>query len=90
MSFDERAEVLMACRYVDRVVPNVGGADSTLTLDIVQPDLIVIGSDWARRDYYDQMNFTQSWLDKRGIGLCYIPYTEGISSTAIKKRLRGE
>ena len=90
MSYQERAEVLASCRYVDRVVPNIGGADSTLAIDIVKPDVIIVGSDWARRDYYKQMNFTQGWLDERGISLCYIPYTQGISSTDIKKRLRGE
>jgi glycerol-3-phosphate cytidylyltransferase len=87
MTYEERKTVLEACRYVSEVVPNSGGVDSRIAIESVQPDLIVIGSDWARRDYYDQMNFTQSWLDERGIGLCYIPYTQGISSTAIKKRM---
>jgi hypothetical protein len=36
------------------------------------------------------MGFDQDWLDLRGIGLCYIPYTQGISSTDIKKRLSGK
>jgi glycerol-3-phosphate cytidylyltransferase len=90
MTFEERQNVLLACKYVDGVVPNYGGADSKIAIDIVEPDLIVIGSDWARRDYYRQMGFNQDWLDERGIGLVYIPYTEGISSTAIKKRLDGK
>lgn len=87
MSYAERAAVLLACRYVTNVVPNVGGADSRPTIELVGPDLIVIGSDWATRDYYGQMGFTQSWLDERGIGLCYIPYTQGISTTEVRKRL---
>ena len=88
MNYAERKAVLEGCRWVDSVVPNVGGADSTIAIELAQPDLIVVGSDWARRDYYAQMNFDQDWLDKRGIGLCYIPYTQGISSTDIKTRLR--
>jgi len=87
MTYAERARVLLSCRYVTRVIPNYGGADSTQAIEAVSPDLIVIGSDWARRDYYSQMGFTQDWLDERGIGLAYIPYTDGISSTAIKARL---
>ena len=87
MNYEERKSVLESCRYVDRVVPNIGGADSRLAIDLVKPDLIVIGSDWARRDYYAQMQFDQDWLDERGIGLAYIPYTAGISSTDIKARL---
>jgi glycerol-3-phosphate cytidylyltransferase len=88
ISYTDRADVLLACRYVDQVIPNIGGTDSRITIETVMPDLVVIGSDWARRDYYTQMAFDQDWLDERGIGLCYIPYTQGISSTAIKERMR--
>lgn len=88
MSYREREAVLLGCRWVDRVIPNLGGADSRVSIALDSPDLIVIGSDWARRDYYAQMQFDQDWLDERGIGLCYIPYTQGISSTAIKERMR--
>lgn len=88
ISYAEREAVLLGCRWVDRVVPNIGGSDSRITLDLVQPDMVAIGSDWARRDYYTQMAFDQNWLDERGIMLTYIPYTDGISSTVIKERMR--
>lgn len=87
MSYQERAEVLLACRFVHDVVPNFDGADSRTAIDWVEPDLIVIGSDWAVRDYHAQMGFNQAWLDERGIGLCYLPYTKGVSSTDIKARI---
>lgn len=87
MSYQEREAVLLSCRWVEEVIPNYGGTDSKIAIEIVQPDLVVIGSDWAKKDYYAQMGFTQDWLDERGIGLVYIPYTQGISSTDIKKRL---
>ena len=87
MSYAEREAVLLACRYVDAVIPNVGGADSTTAIELSQTDIVIIGSDWARRDYYSQMGFTQDWLDERGISLCYIPYTPGISTTDLKKRI---
>jgi glycerol-3-phosphate cytidylyltransferase len=88
MSYAERKAVLLGLRSVADVVPNRGGADSTIAIEDVNPDLIVIGSDWARRDYYAQMGFTQDWLDARGIGLAYVPYTKGISTTDIKARMR--
>ena len=87
LSYADRRDVLLACRYVDEVIPNSGGPDSRIAIESVMPDLVVIGSDWARRDYYTQMAFDQDWLDERGIGLCYIPYTQGIRSTAIKERM---
>ena len=80
--------VLLSCKYVDEVIFNIGGADSKISIEQVNPDYIVIGSDWARKNYYDQMQFTQDWLDQKNIGLIYIPYTYGISTTVIKGRLK--
>ena len=87
ISYADRRSVLMACKYVDDVIPNIGGPDSRIAIESVMPDMVIIGSDWARKDYYTQMAFDQDWLDDRGIGLAYIPYTQGISSTAIKERM---
>ena len=84
ISYAERREILEACRYVDRVVPNHGGADSKPAIEWVQPDIIAVGSDWQDRDYYAQMGFTQAWLDERGIRLIYLPYTEGVSTSDIR------
>jgi glycerol-3-phosphate cytidylyltransferase len=88
LSYKDRLAVLASCRYVDRVIPNEGGADSKPSILKVMPDIIAIGTDWARRDYYKQMQFDQDWLDEHGISLIYIPYTAGISSTEIKRRMK--
>jgi glycerol-3-phosphate cytidylyltransferase len=87
MSQDERVNVLKSCKFVDEVIINMGDEDSKSTIVSIQPQYIVIGSDWARKDYYKQMNFTQDWLDEMGIGLVYVPYSHGISTTEIKKRI---
>lgn len=89
MSYEERAAVINEFSCVLNVIPNFGGADSKEAIEFVRPDIIAIGSDWARKDYYAQMRFDQDWLDERGISLIYIPYTKGISSTEIKRRLKG-
>lgn len=88
MSYQERFDVLTELRSVTAVIPNKGGADSKPAILEVMPDIIAIGSDWARRDYHAQMGFTQDWLDEWGFDLLYIPYTGGISSTEIKARLK--
>jgi glycerol-3-phosphate cytidylyltransferase len=87
ISYQDRAEVLSSCRYVDKVIPNFGNEDSKPAIIEASPDIIAIGSDWARKDYYKQMQFTQDWLDKHSISLIYIPYTTGTSSTSIKTKL---
>jgi glycerol-3-phosphate cytidylyltransferase len=85
-SYEERLQVLSACRYVSLVVPqdvpNLGPQ-----LEQIRPRYLVIGSDWARKDYYAQIGVSQEWLDAHSITLCYVPYTEGVSTTELKKRL---
>lgn len=86
--FEDRKSILESCKYVHRVMENHGGADSKQSIEEAELiDVIAIGSDWARKNYYEQMGFTQDWLDEKGISLIYIPYTKKISSTKIKTLL---
>ncbi len=90
MTYEERKKSLLSCQYVGRVVANIGGQDSKPTILEVKPDIIAVGDDWAKKDYYSQMNFTQEWLEANNIVLAYIPYTRGISSSDIKQRIKNE
>jgi glycerol-3-phosphate cytidylyltransferase len=90
MTYNEREEVLSACKYVDEVIPNLSGADSKPTIEDVCPDVIVIGDDWKDKDYCKQMGFTMKWLKEQNIELVYIPYTPNISTTIIKERLKND
>lgn len=85
--FEERKSVLLGCRYVDHVVENTGGGDSKIAIMREAPNVVAIGSDWARKDYYTQMQFDQNWLDAQNIMLLYIPYSSGVSSTSIKSEI---
>jgi glycerol-3-phosphate cytidylyltransferase len=87
MDYESRKQILLACKYVDEVIPNSEGEDSKPTISSVKPKFIIIGSDWAKKDYYKQMNFTQQWLDENNILLIYIPYTENISTSIIKSKI---
>ena len=90
MNYDEREKSLLSCKYVTEVIPNEGGADSKPSILKVQPDIIAIGDDWAGGSYYSQMDFTQDWLDESNIILVYLAYTQGISTTDIKNRIKNE
>jgi glycerol-3-phosphate cytidylyltransferase len=87
-NYEERKTLLEQLEYVDGVIPNIGGADSKPAILQVKPNFIVIGSDWASKDYYAQMQFTQKWLDDQGIVLIYVPYTSLISTSLIKERIK--
>ena len=88
MSYEERKKCLELCCYVDLVIPNIGGKDSKPAIMQTKPNIIAIGDDWAKKDYYGQMSFTQQWLEQNNIVLVYIPYTKSVSTTEIKNRLK--
>lgn len=86
----EREEVLLACRYVDEVVPNIGGADSKPAVEIVRPDLVVIGDDWAPgngKDYMAQMGFDDVWMSHTGFDIVYLPPGWAQRSSAIREAI---
>lgn len=82
-SWGERASLIKALGY--KVLPNPSAGRETIAQ--VRPDIIAVGSDWATRDYYGQIDVTQEWLDERKIAMLYLPYTAGISTTDLKRRL---
>lgn len=90
MSYVEREKSLLSCKYVTDVIPNIGGKDSKPSILQVKPDIIAIGDDWAGGNYYKQMDFNQRWLDENDILLVYLAYTQGISTTEIKNRIKNE
>lgn len=53
------------------------------------PDVIAVGSDWARKDYLKQIDMTQDQLDGLGITLAYVPRDrwKPMSSTEIRRRI---
>lgn len=87
LTLEERTSVVESCKYVYEVIVNESGSDCKPTILRADPEIIVIGSDWLTKDYLTQMSLTEQWLVEHDISLCYVPYTYGISSTEIRKRL---
>ena len=83
--FKERVYLLSALGYQ-------WGTNSSAGREYIEnfrPDILAIGSDWARKDYLKQIDMTQDLLDEMRISLIYIPYTKGVSSTWIRERMCG-
>ena len=87
LSYEQRYKSIKTFDRSIDVVENVGGHDSKPAILSASPDIIAIGDDWCKKDYYKQMGFTQDWLDENGILLVYIPYTKNISSSSIKSKI---
>lgn len=81
MSYEERAELINALGY--SVVKNESAGRECI--EQVKPDVLVIGSDWARRDYYKQIDVDQDFMDERNISMLYIPRITNLSTTLIKQ-----
>lgn len=83
ISYRDRVKVLKACKYVDKVVKS----DLTFSVRKLKRrnvEVIVLGSDW--KDKYLAGIYEAK---KENIEILYFPYTQGISSTDIKRRIRG-
>lgn len=88
MTYKEREEALLSTNLVSRVIPN--NQESGNARKIIKDSgakIIVIGSDWARKEYISQIGVNWDWLDRQRIGICYVTYTHGISTTEIKRRI---
>lgn len=84
MNHDGRMALIGALSMVDDVCLNLGDEFQPALIDEIAPDVIVVGEDWAKRNYVTQLCITQDWLDDRGIQLVYVPRTGDWSSSALK------
>lgn len=87
-TYAERLTVLSGLRDIDRIVCNTGGADSRPAIEAVGPDIIAAGHDWYSPDhsrYCAQMGFSMEWLSERGIGIVYLDWMPGHSSTNLRQ-----
>lgn len=91
MTYEERKEMILEVGLVDEVVPNdqtIKGSSAIQTVIESGAKLIVVGSDWAKKDYPAQLGTTWDELQELGISVCFVPYTKNISTTEIKRRLQ--
>lgn len=86
-NLEDRIRMLSSCKFVDEVIVNWGGADSRRAILRAHPDFILHGNDCSEEEYLFKLGITKKWLSKFQIKLYLLPYTAGISSTLIKKRI---
>lgn len=83
----ERLHTLRSLRTVDKAIENYGNEEASRVIDDLRPDFLIIGDDWAKKDYYAQISVTQDWLNDRNISLLYVPRVNELSSSALKKKI---
>lgn len=79
-NFDTRKKMLEAIRYVDLVIPEKDWEQKRDDILMYKADVVVMGSDWEGNENFENLRDICSVI--------YLPRTEGISTTKIKKDLR--
>lgn len=86
--FEERREMIWACRWVDEVMLNLDGEDSRRSIMSARATHVVNGSDWSREKLLTQMGLTESWLTENKIEIALCPLPRIYSTTELKARIR--
>lgn len=80
--YETRKKMLEAIRYVDLVIPEYSWEQKVNDIKEFKVDVVVMGSDWEGSDRF---NYLKEYCD-----LVFLPRTEGISTTKIKKELKAQ
>jgi glycerol-3-phosphate cytidylyltransferase len=78
-SYEDRAAIVNAIKYVDEVIPETNWEQKTYDIKENEIDVFVMGDDWKGK-FNERLN-----------GLCevvYLPRTDGISTTQVKEGLK--
>lgn len=77
LPYEQRKEVLLACRHVDEVFPEVSWDQKPQDIRKYKADIFAIGDDWS--GHFDTL---QEYCE-----VIYLPRTTGISTTELKKMI---
>ena len=83
ISYDNRKAIVEACKYVDKVVPQVN-RDKMSAYHRLHFDVMFVGDDWKGNSLFQEV---EAELNKNGAKVVYFPYTKGISSTILRDKL---
>ena len=82
--FEDRIEIVRSIKYVDVAVPqyNMDKLDACKKLGA---SILFVGDDWYGTEKWKEY---EEEFQKAGIKIVYFPYTQGTSSTQIRKTLK--
>jgi len=76
--YQQRAQIVEAIRYVDRVIPEEHWEQKIEDIQKYQIDTLIMGDDWKGK-----FDFLREYCE-----VIYLPRTDGISSTELKETLK--
>lgn len=86
ISFKDRVEIIKSIKYVDKVIPqtryDIEGKIKAVKENKI--DVVFVGSDWLGTEKWNKI---EEELNKIGCDVVYLPHTDGISSTLLRKKI---
>ena len=80
--FEERKQIVAACRYVDKVVDSC--REDTDAWDLWHYDRLFVGSDYKGSERFKRY---EEFFKDKGVEIVYFPYTQSTSSTQIRNTI---
>ena len=81
--YENRVAIVGSCRYVDKVIPQET-MDKLKIWDDIRFNVMFHGDEWKGTDLYNK--YEQEFA-KVGVKICYLPHTEGISSSILRQEV---
>ena len=81
--FNERIEIVRACRYVDVAIPQED-MNKVEMCKKLKADFLFVGDDWYKTEKWQKY---EEDLKEIGTKVVYFPYTKGTSSTMLQRVL---
>lgn len=78
--FEERKQIVGACKYVDKVVQSC--REDSDAWDLWHYDRLFVGSDYKGTERFNRY---EEYFKDKGVEIVYFPYTQSTSSTQIRK-----
>lgn len=81
--YEERVEIVSSIKYVDKVVPQEN-RDKFEAWENIKFDVMFVGDDWKGSELFTEV---EQRFSKVGVDIVYFPYTQGTSSTILRKKV---
>lgn len=81
--FEERIEIVKSIKYVDKVVAQEN-RDKYSAWENLQFDVMFVGDDWKGNKLFEEL---EHQFKSVGVDIVYFPYTQGTSSTILRKKI---
>lgn len=84
---EDRVRIIQALKCVDKaILVNIEETnDKMLALELFKFDVLFSGDDWKGSERYKR---TEEQFEKLGVAIEYLPYTQGVSTTLLKEKVR--